>query len=204
MVSVRLHTIHSLRNSAHPRHGIAISDHTSHTAPDIVGQTLALNYYGAMSMTQRLLPHMRQHGRIVNIASMLGKLNKYSPDITAAFKSAAASELPTDTNDLMAAYQNAVDSGTAEKDGWPTSPYAVSKTGVIAATMCLGKQVQKTMPEKKLYINACCPGYVKTDMTKQRGRKTVEQGAMTPLHLALGDIGGVTGEFWEREEVSSW
>lgn len=157
-----------------------------------------------MSITQRLLPQMRQRGRIVNIASMLGKLNKYSPDITAAFRSAAASDTPTSTDNLMAQYQIAVDAGTAEKDGWPTSAYAVSKTGVIGATMCLGKQVQRTMPKRGLCMNACCPGYVKTDMTKQRGRKTVEEGAMTPVRLVLGDLDGVTGEFWESHEVSSW
>lgn len=29
-------------------------------------------------------------------------------------------------------------------------------------------------------------------------------GAKTPVKLAVGDLGGVSGEFWENEEVSSW
>ena len=35
-------------------------------------------------------------------------------------------------------------------------------------------------------VNACCPGYVNTDMTKGNGAKTVDQGAKTPVMLALG------------------
>ena len=41
-------------------------------------------------------------------------------------------------------------------------------------------------------------------MTKGRGRKTPDQGAQTPVKLALGDLGGKSGEFWEHEEVSQW
>jgi len=41
-------------------------------------------------------------------------------------------------------------------------------------------------------------------MTLQKGRKTVEQGAELPVRLALEDIGGVGGEFWERGGVGVW
>lgn len=33
-------------------------------------------------------------------------------------------------------------------------------------------------------------------MTKGRGPKTPDQGAETPVHLALGDIGNRTGMYW--------
>ena len=41
-------------------------------------------------------------------------------------------------------------------------------------------------------------------MTKGRGRKTIDQGAKTPVMLALEDIGGKTGDFWLGEEVTEW
>ena len=44
-------------------------------------------------------------------------------------------------------------------------------------------------------VNSCCPGYVSTDMTNNRGAKTVDEGARTPVLLACGDIGGIAGEF---------
>jgi hypothetical protein len=37
-------------------------------------------------------------------------------------------------------------------------------------------------------------------MTRGRGTKTPDEGAMTPVMLAVGDIGGKTGEFWQNEK----
>jgi carbonyl reductase 1 len=45
---------------------------------------------------------------------------------------------------------------------------------------------------------------VKTDMTKGRGTKTPDEGAMTPVMLAVGDIGGITGEYWQHETLARW
>jgi carbonyl reductase 1 len=45
---------------------------------------------------------------------------------------------------------------------------------------------------------------VKTDMTKGGGTKTPDEGAMTPVMLAVGDIGGKTGEFWQHERLARW
>ena len=63
---------------------------------------------------------------------------------------------------------------------------------------------QEKAKGSKVLINACCPGYVDTDMTKHRGVKTIDQGAQTPVMLALADIGGVTGEYWRDEKVREW
>jgi carbonyl reductase 1 len=56
---------------------------------------------------------------------------------------------------------------------------------------------------KKL-VNSCCPGYVDTDMTKGNGTKTPDQGAQTPVLLAIQDIGGKTGGFWQSEREIEW
>lgn len=50
----------------------------------------------------------------------------------------------------------------------------------------------------------CDSGYVNTDMTKQRGSLTPDQGAQTPVALALRDLNGQSGLFWEHEKPSSW
>jgi carbonyl reductase 1 len=41
-------------------------------------------------------------------------------------------------------------------------------------------------------------------MTRGQGHKTIDQGAQTPVMLALGDIGGVTGKFWKDEKIVDW
>ncbi len=51
-------------------------------------------------------------------------------------------------------------------------------------------------------VNACCPGYVDTDMTSHRGVKTLEEGADTPVWLALMLPGGPSGKlFAERKQI---
>jgi carbonyl reductase 1 len=37
-----------------------------------------------------------------------------------------------------------------------------------------------------------------------KGAKTTEQGAATPVQLALDDLGGKTGEFWRDGKVAAW
>ena len=45
-------------------------------------------------------------------------------------------------------------------------------------------------------VNAANPGFTATDMNQHRGTKTVEQGAATPVRLALlGDDGPTAGVF---------
>lgn len=39
-------------------------------------------------------------------------------------------------------------------------------------------------------------------MTKGRGVKTPDQGAQTPVMLALAGLNGRTGLFWQNEKVS--
>jgi carbonyl reductase 1 len=34
--------------------------------------------------------------------------------------------------------------------------------------------------------------------------KTIDEGAKTPVLLALGDIGGSLGEFWQNENIIEW
>ena len=170
----------------------------------VVKQTLACNYYGTLALTQALLPHIRAKGRIVNMSSMVGKLNKYSPTLVERFKQARA--IP-DMTRLMEDFQEAVNNGTHEGNGWPSVAYAVSKAGVTGMSRILGQQIQYGNIDgvkQGVLLNCCCPGYVSTDMTKLRGRKTPDQGAATPVKLALDDIGKTSGHFWEHGSISRW
>jgi hypothetical protein len=58
-------------------------------------------------------------------------------------------------------------------------------------------------PERKKEINvfSCCPGYVATDMNNYRGNKTLEEGADTPVWLALHSPQGGSGKFWYERKV---
>ena len=167
---------------------------------DVVNQTLQCNYYGTLEASQSLLPLIRPGGRLVNVASTVGHLNsKYSDSLKQEF---VATRTVDDVTKLMQAFMLAVQLGNQEKEGWPSAAYAVSKTGVIGMTKAIAKEEQDM--GRGVLVNSCCPGFVNTDMTKGRGVKTVDQGAETPVMLALGDLGGKSGEFWERMKLSEW
>lgn len=75
----------------------------------------------------------------------------------------------------------------------------MSKLAVIAYTKVLARE------EQGILVNACCPGYCDTDMTSHKGPRPPEEGARTPVALALLPQGSrTTGEFWENEKPSQW
>lgn len=160
---------------------------------NVVKATLETNYYGTLEATQDLLPLIRDGGRLVNVSSMAGKLNKYSDEIRNAFLEASQTDVPAVTA-LMEKFKAAVEDGREKEAGFPSAAYAVSKAGETAFTKAIAMEEAKR--GRGVLVNACCPGYVNTDMTKGNGTKTTDEGAKTPVMLALHDIGGKTGEFW--------
>lgn len=102
----------------------------------------------------------------------------------------------------MESFKSAVAEGKEKQQGWPSAAYAVSKAGVIGMTKAVAEEEKRK--GTNTLINSCCPGYVQTDMTRGGGAKTPDQGAQTPVMLALGDIGGRTGLFWQNEKVIEW
>ena len=107
-------------------------------------------------MTQSILPLFKptSTSRIVNVSSMVGKLNKYSPELTSAFRQARS---VVQITNLMKSFQDSVGAGTHSKDGWPGSAYAVSKAGVTGMTRAIA--AEQMSQGSKVLVNSCCPGY---------------------------------------------
>lgn len=168
---------------------------------NIVRKTLKTNYYGSLQATQDFLPLLRPDGRLVNVCSMSGKLSSYSGSVKAAFLKATETDVAS-VSSIMESFTTAVSEGKEKEAGFPSAAYAVSKAGEIAMTKVIA--MEETKNGGKRLVNACCPGYVKTDMTRGGGVKTVDEGAKTPVLLALGDISGKTGKFWQDEKEIAW
>ena len=134
---------------------------TSFTDASVVQKTLQCNYYGTLQMTQSVIPLLKpaSTSRIVNVSSTVGKLNKYSPELTSAFRSASS---VSQTTGLMKSFQDSVDAGTYTRDGWPGSAYAVSKAGVTGMTKVIAAEHKEQ--GSKVLVNSCCPGYVKVSV----------------------------------------
>lgn len=133
------------------------------------------------------------------MASSAGKTNNYSDEIKDRF---LASKTEADVTSIMRDFTSAVEAGKEKEAGFPSAAYAVSKAGLIGATRALA--LAEKEKDSTVLINSCCPGYVNTDMTKGNGVKTPDQGAQTPVMLALGDLKGQTGIFWCSEKQEEW
>ena len=130
---------------------------------------------------------------------MAGHLDKYSPALRARFRAAAS---VADVTALMEDFRAAVAAGEERAQGWPSAAYAVSKAGLTAVTGVLAREERER--GRGVLVNSCCPGYVRTDMTRGGGMKSVDEGAQTPVMLAVGEVGGRLGEFWQGERVVEW
>jgi NAD(P)-dependent dehydrogenase (short-subunit alcohol dehydrogenase family) len=82
--------------------------------------------------------------------------------------------------------------------GGHSPAYRVSKTGLNALTRMLTAELE----EENILVNSVCPGWVRTDMGGRNARKSVEEGAETPVWLAtLPDEGPRGGFFRDRKEI---
>ncbi|MBA0871354.1 hypothetical protein Goshw_024545 [Gossypium schwendimanii] len=102
-------------------------------------------------------------------------------------------------NDLITEYLKDFKQGLHGSKGWPTliSAYTVSKVALIAYTRILANKY----PD--FCINSVCPGYCKTDINLNTGIITAEEGAVTPVNLALLPKGGPSGLFFVKGEPAT-
>jgi len=167
-----------------------------------VEKTLDINYTGTLYAIQSLLPLIRDGGRMVNVSSTGGVLSRLAPPLQERFRSASTIE---DITALMEEYKKATAEGNANEKGWGGRAYGVSKTGLTTATRVIAEEGRKK--GSRTLINSCCPGLVKTDMARHHDlskAKHPDQGAQTPVMLAIGDIKGTTGLFWRDEQVQEF
>jgi NAD(P)-dependent dehydrogenase (short-subunit alcohol dehydrogenase family) len=162
---------------------------------EVVRQTLAVNFFGAMNMTERLLPLLRARGRIVMISSGMGELSCLSAELRARFDDPALTK--AELVDLMRSFVRDVTDGVHEKKGWPSSAYRVSKVGLNALTRVLARELGSD--PRGLLVNAACPGWVRTGMGGASAPRSPEQGARTPVWLALLPKDGPSGGFFRDE-----
>lgn len=160
-------------------------------------ETIDINYYAVKDMINTI--PVKDGGRIINVASMLGVLTDYGETITQRFLEAKTFK---QVDELMDDFVKDVSNGTYKENGWNRPSYHTSKCGLIAYTNLLAEEHKKQ--GKRTLINSCCPGYVKTDLNNNSGYKTLDQGAETPVLLALQETKGISGEFWSDKKVVAW
>jgi carbonyl reductase 1 len=163
-------------------------------------RTLDVNFFGAMNVTDALMPRLRDGGRIVMVSSGMGALSVVGPALRARFESPALSR--RELVELMESFLRAVADGTHTADGWPSNAYSVSKVGLNALTRVLSRELAGD--PRGLLVNSACPGWVRTKMGGPSAPRSPEEGARTPVWLATLPPGGPTGGFFRDERPIPW
>uniref|UniRef100_A0A453CFY1 (+)-neomenthol dehydrogenase n=3 Tax=Aegilops tauschii TaxID=37682 RepID=A0A453CFY1_AEGTS len=103
-------------------------------------------------------------------------------------------------DELLAMFLKDFEAGGAEARGWPAefSAYKVAKAAMNAYSRILAKR------HPELRVNCAHPGYVKTDITRNSGILTPEEGARNITSVALLPEGGPTGKYFSEGEEASF
>ncbi|XP_069438306.1 carbonyl reductase [NADPH] 3 [Ovis canadensis] len=147
--------------------------------------TLKTNFFATRNVCTELLPIVKPHGRVVNVSSSQGSqaLENCSEDLQEKFRCEMLTE--EDLVDLMKKFVEDTKNEVHEREGWPNSAYGVSKLGVTVLSRILARRLEEKRKADRILLNACCPGWVKTDLGGAHASRMVEEGAETPVYLAL-------------------
>jgi NAD(P)-dependent dehydrogenase (short-subunit alcohol dehydrogenase family) len=164
---------------------------------DVARRTIDVNFYGAMRLTDKLLPLFRPGARIVMVSSGMGELSGVGPDLREQF---AAPNLDRQgLVGLVERFVTEVGAGTHAKSGFPSSAYRVSKVALNAYVRVLARELSSD--PRRILVNATCPGWVSTRMGGASAPTSVEDGARTPVWLALLPEGGPSGGFFREQKA---
>lgn len=168
---------------------------------DVARNTLEVNFFGPLRTTDGLLSIMRPEGRIVMVTSGLGDRSALSGPLAARFAHPETMKRD-ELIGLMQKFVEDVAAGEHTSAGWPSSAYRVSKIGLNALTAIFGRELAGDA--RGILCNAVCPGWVRTDMGGASAPRSVEQGAETPVFLALLGKGGAQGSVFRDKAEVPW
>ncbi|XP_077993964.1 carbonyl reductase [NADPH] 1-like [Glandiceps talaboti] len=170
--------------------------------------TLRCNFFGRYAVYESLVPIIRPHGRIVELAGRRGikTLNLLTTELSDKFRS-PPDITGADLVYLMAEYLQDVKEGEYLEKGWPDidlRSYAISKMALIVMTSIFGRNL--TNDPRDILINSCCPGRTSTRMNGFQGNISTDEAAKLPVYLALlpDYVGQPQGEFFEGMKIVSW
>ena len=163
---------------------------------EVARRTLDVNFFGALRVTDALLPRIRDGGTIVMVSSGMGEVSALAPRLRQRVLSPSLTK--NELVELVQSFVQDVERGQHEAAGWPSSAYRVSKVALNALTRILARE----LAPRRIRVNAVCPGWVRTDMGGSGASRSVEVGARSIVWAALAD--GPTGGFFRDGRAIDW
>jgi NAD(P)-dependent dehydrogenase (short-subunit alcohol dehydrogenase family) len=167
---------------------------------NVARRTVDVNFFGALNLTERLVPRLRSGARIVMVSSGMGELTCVSDALRRRFSNPALTR--QELGSLIESFVRDVVAGSYRQNGWPGSAYRVSKVGLNALTRVVARELEGD--PRRILVNAACPGWVRTDMGGPSASRSPEKGAETPVWLALLPDGGKSGGFFRDKGEIAW
>lgn len=166
---------------------------------EVARKTLETNYFGAVRVTDALLPLCAPTARVVLVSSGLGDASILAPALRDRFLAADLTRAQLD--ELARTFVRDVEEGRHTARGWPSSAYGVSKVALNAFVRILARDLG---PDARIRVNAVCPGWVRTDLGGQRAPRSVEEGAASILWGTDLPPDGPTGGFFRDGVRQPW
>ena len=156
-------------------------------------EMFSTNYYGIQRLNECLYPLIRNHGRVINVASQAGAmlLSEMSKDLQEQYMASDLTKAKLDQ--LVQAFIAHVENGRFESLGYnPKSPYllySATKAAVLALTRIEARQYAA---DRNILVVAVCPGFCRTDLNKNApGGRPAAFGADSILHVVNTPVDGL-------------
>lgn len=176
------------------RHGgvdIVFSNHYARVLPEddpaaVIDNYVAVNNLGTTHVLRAFAPLLREHGRLLVVASSIGSLRMLAPVLHDRFDHAASLD---EVDGVVIAWRDTVRARRVAADAWPSWINIPSKVAQVAAVRALARQRRSDDARRGILIAAVCPGLIDTGASRSwfdvSKAQTPAQAAQAPLALAL-------------------
>ncbi|XP_069117733.1 carbonyl reductase [NADPH] 1-like [Argopecten irradians] len=167
--------------------------------------TCKTNFHGTLHVCKTLFPLLGPHARVVNISSGVSKVAITMCSEQVRNRLLDPNLTMEQLGEMIDSYVEATKTGRQVEEGWPITPYAVSKIGITVMTFIQQMELLGDV-RSDIVVNVCCPGFTNTAMTRHRGTASPDQGADTPLYLATLPKNSKTpcGNYVTNRKIQTW